>query len=179
MKYGSLTQDELTRLLTTAKAQSYRNWLMLLVGFSHGLRISEILGLTATNVRDGFLVVKRLKGSETTTQPLLESGDPLFNERAALEIWCKKNPSGPLFNLSRQRAWQIIQRLGKLTSVPSPLCHPHILKHTLAQLSIHTAGIENVRQMLGHKSMSSTGAYLKVDDVKATKAVYKALEGIV
>jgi len=173
-----LTKDELTRLLTEARKVSERDWLMLLVSFTHGLRVSEIVGkdgLTAANVVDGFVTVERLKGSMKTTQALRHTSDPLFDEKTALEAWCHAHPEGPLFSITRKRAWQIVQKLGRIASIPKHLCHPHILKHTLAQLTIHTAGIENVRQMLGHKSISSTGEYLKVDDQQATNAAFAAL----
>jgi integrase len=42
-------------------------------------------------------------------------------------------------------------------------------------LSIKKAGIENVRQYLGHKSIASTGAYLKVSDAEASRAVSAAM----
>jgi hypothetical protein len=41
--------------------------------------------------------------------------------------------------------------------------------------SIKTAGIENVRQHLGHSSISSTGEYLKVSDNDASAAVNKGI----
>jgi integrase len=41
--------------------------------------------------------------------------------------------------------------------------------------TIKTAGIENVRQYLGHRSMASTGAYLRVDDDAASKAIAAAM----
>jgi site-specific recombinase XerD len=173
-----LTQDELTRLLTLARKHSTRDWLMLLVSFTHGLRVSEVVGkdgLTAADVQDGFLTVERLKGSMKTTQPLRHASDPLFDEKTALEAWCREYPSGPLFPISRKRAWQIVQELGRAASIPKHLCHPHILKHSCAMLSIGKAGIENVRQYLGHKSISSTGAYLKVDDDEASKAFASAI----
>jgi hypothetical protein len=37
--------------------------------------------------------------------------------------------------------------------------------------TIKTAGIENVRQYLGHKSIASTGSYLRVNDEQASAAV--------
>ena len=36
------------------------------------------------------------------------------------------------------------------------------------------AGIENVRQYLGHRSISSTGEYLKVSDQEASNAITSA-----
>jgi integrase len=41
-------------------------------------------------------------------------------------------------------------------------------------MTIHDAGIENVRQWLGHKSIASTGAYLRVTDEAASRAIGKA-----
>ncbi len=61
---------------------------------------------------------------------------------------------------SESRLLDIVLAFG----VPRHLCNPHISKHTIAMEVIHSAGIENVRQYLGHKSISSTGAYLKVSD---------------
>jgi hypothetical protein len=47
----------------------------------------------------------------------------------------------------------------------------------LAEAKRHSereAGIENVRQHLGHRSLSSTGSYLRVSDEAASGAVFKA-----
>jgi len=40
-----------------------------MVDSSRVTRASEIVGLTTSNVRDGFLIVQRLKGSLRTVQP--------------------------------------------------------------------------------------------------------------
>ena len=62
-----LTRDELRALLTVAKAHSERDHLMILTGFWHGLRCSEIVKMRGTQIRDGHLTVQRLKGSLKTT----------------------------------------------------------------------------------------------------------------
>jgi integrase len=66
----SLTKDELRALLGKAKAESERDWLMILVTFQHGLRASETTGFTADAVQDGFFTIQRLKKSKKTTHPL-------------------------------------------------------------------------------------------------------------
>jgi integrase len=48
-----LSKDELLALLREAKASRERDWLMILVGFWHGLRASEVTGLKRDAVRDG------------------------------------------------------------------------------------------------------------------------------
>jgi integrase len=76
-----LTKDELRSLLTVARSHSERDWLMILVAYWHGMRASEVVALTSGDIGHGEIVVRRLKGSDTTTQPLIYSTDPLFNEK--------------------------------------------------------------------------------------------------
>ncbi len=149
---------------------------MILVAFHHGLRASEVLHITADSVVDGYLSVQRLKGSMKTTQELVASADPLFDERAALiEFARESTPGRPIFPIGRGHFWRLMQKYAKLAGIPEHKAHPHVLKHSIAMQTIHSAGIENVRQHLGHKSLASTGEYLKVTDDEAGAAIKKAL----
>jgi Phage integrase family len=87
----------------------------------------------------------------------------------------KRPPNQPVFKVSRSQFWRLVQKYAKAAGVPSHKAHPHALKHSIAMQSIHSAGIENVRQYLGHKSISSTGAYLRVNDADASSAVRAAV----
>jgi integrase/recombinase XerD len=173
----SLSKAELLALLGEARASRERDWLMILVAFTHGLRASELVGFRRDAIRDGFLTVQRLKGSLRTTQPLVEHADPLLNERHALIAYAgKSNGNQPVFNVSRSQFWRLVQKYAKASGIPEHKAHPHVLKHSIAMQTIKAAGIENVRQHLGHKSMSSTGEYLKVTDEAASAAITKALK---
>lgn len=171
----ALSKTELLALLAAAKANRERDWLMILVSFSHGLRASEVVAIRRDAIRDGHLTVRRLKGSNRTTQPLVENENPLLNERKALIEYAAKYPGNQiLFRVTRQHFWRLVQRYGEAAGIPAHKRHPHVLKHSIAMQTIHTAGIENVRQYLGHKSMSSTGEYLKVNDADASAAISAA-----
>lgn len=149
---------------------------MILVGFWHGLRASEVIAIRKDHLADGALDMRRLKGSLHTVQPLVEHENPLLNERAGLFDFARNlTAKQKLFPITRQTFWNVLQRHGQTAQIPVRLRHPHILKHTIAMHTIKLAGIENVRQYLGHKSMSSTGQYLKVDDVAASAAVQGVL----
>ena len=162
-----------------ARAHRHRDWLMILIAFWHGLRATEVCGLTADMVRDGHLTMARLKGSLRTIQPLVEHADELLDERKALiEYAAQSTPNQPIFGIGRQQFWKLFQRYAEQAGIPAHKRHPHVLKHTIAMQSIHSAGIENTRQYLGHKSLSSTGAYLKVSDEDASRAVISAVRGI-
>ena len=175
----ALSKEELRRLLEAARAVRERDWLMILVAFWHGLRASEVTGLTATSIQDGYLTVARLKGSMKTTQALVSHEDPLFDERAALvEFASKSTPGQPIFGIKRGHFWRLVKRYARAAGIPEHKAHPHILKHSIAMQTIQTAGVENVRQHLGHKSLSSTGAYLRVDDEEASAAVTRAARAL-
>jgi integrase len=176
-----LNREQVIRLLTEARAGRERDWVLFLVSFWHGLRASEAVGLTPGNITDGFLDIQRLKGSYRTKQPLVEDQLEILNERAAVAAWLAQhavlhghNSRERLFPVSRIQFFRLMRRYGRAAGIPKHLCHPHVLKHSIAMLSIQQAGIENVRQYLGHKSISSTGAYLRVSDDAASRAIASA-----
>lgn len=148
---------------------------MILVGFSHGLRASEVVAIKRDDIQDGHITVARLKGSNKTTQPLVDDPDPLLNERQALIDYISRMAGNQrIFPISRVQFFRLVQRYAKAAGIPAHKRHPHVLKHSIAMQTIHSAGIENVRQYLGHKSISSTGAYLKVSDADAANAIARA-----
>jgi type 1 fimbriae regulatory protein FimB len=166
-----LSKQQLTSLLAAAQASSERDWLMILVAYNHGLRASEVVTLTCANICDGFITVKRLKGSRTTTHRLFDNERDPLSRLAAEKIATGER----LFPITRQHFWYLVQKLGKAAGIPKHLCHPHIAKHSIAMHTIAKAGIENVRTFLGHVSIASTGAYLRVDDDAANAAICSAL----
>jgi site-specific recombinase XerD len=152
---------------------------MCLVAYWHGLRASEVVHIKRADVSDGYLTVRRLKGSLKTVQPLVHHKTKLLDERPSLERFVNSMaPNQIVFPVSRVWFWRLVQRYAKAASIPARKAHPHALKHSIAMHTIQIAGIENVRQWLGHKSMSSTGAYLRVTDDRAAQAVKAASRAI-
>jgi integrase len=177
MAIQSLTRRQIRRVLAAAREKRERDFLMILLAFVHGLRASEVVALTTDNFSGSYLTVQRLKGSLKTTQPLLEHADPLLNERKAVFDFTRGRPKNQrLFKLTRERFFQIYREHATAAGIAKHLRHPHVLKHSIAMQIIKKAGIENTRQYLGHKSMQSTGAYLKVTDEKASARAQKVLK---
>jgi len=149
---------------------------MFLVTFWHGLRASEVVALTPHNFHDHHITVERLKGSLRTTHALVADDEPLLNElRGVSEFLPNCAPNQRLFKITRQHFWRLFRAYSEQAGIPEHKRHPHVLKHTVAMQAIHSAGIENVRQHLGHKSISSTGEYLRVTDESASAAVIGAV----
>lgn len=180
-KLHSLTREELDQLLRVAYADSKRNHLMLLVGFTHGLRASEVVGakgLTVDSVNGDYLTVERLKHSYGTVHSLKASPDPVYDEKTALKdyvAYCRETKQDRLFPITRQMFWKICQKYGEKAGLPPHKRHPHVLKHTVAKFAIKEAGIEVVQKYLGHKSINSTAQYLKVDEEEACNVMQAAL----
>jgi len=181
-----LTRNELLKTLAAARKESERNWLMILVGFWHGLRTGEIIRLRADNIRDSYLIVKRQKGSKKTEQVMYERPhEPLLDEAPALKKLACEVKSGYLFpggagdgHLDRTTFYRIFRRAAEAAGLTYPLTHPHVLKHTVAMLTLQKTGEKGVgivQKHLGHVSGRSTLEYLKVGAEEASKAVGEAI----
>ena len=148
---------------------------MITLAWRHGLRASEVCSLRVKDIDlAGFITVQRLKGSLRTTQPLFPE------EKLVLATLCTdRRPAEYLFpgrfsgHITRQVFFLGFQKACQEAGIPAHLAHPHALKHTTG-MTVIQKGIENARQYLGHKSIASTGAYLKVSDQEASRAAAAA-----
>jgi len=85
-----LEPAEVLSVLRVAKAKGAREWAMIVVAYEHGMRASEVCNLQLDDIdlKNGSIVVERLKGSLRTTQAVTEHrGEPLLNEYRALREW--------------------------------------------------------------------------------------------
>jgi type 1 fimbriae regulatory protein FimB len=168
--YQHLTPSELHSLLAEAQKHSTRNWLMLLTMYLHGLRVSELLGLTRESIQGETLIVQRLKNGYLNVQPLHAS------EAAQLhKLVLATAPGKQLFSLCRQQVYRIMRNYAEMIGLPPQKCHPHCLRHSIAMHTVNKVGVHNVRQWLGHRSLGSTGHYLRASDNDAAEKVFAAI----
>jgi len=186
-----LTPDETLAVLKAARGRSTRDWAMILLTYRHGLRASEVCGLKLADIdlKAGSISVRRLKGSLQTIQPLYpHRGQPLLDEVAALRSWLRTRPadgSESLFvsqkggRLDRTQFFRVFQSISAAAGISSDKRHPHVLKHSLAShLVAGNVNLALIRQALGHRSISSTMAYVGTTDAQAAEAVQAALMGV-
>lgn len=165
----SLTKVELNSLLATARKHSESDYLMFLVTFNHGLRVSETLALTASNLVAGHLVVQRLKGSDKTTQPLLP------DEKALLE---GIKTEGEFFKMDRRTFDRKMKAYGAEAGIAPFKCHAHALKHSCGRIGYEGGmGIPELQTYLGHKNGGNTMIYLQADEGQAAAAFLTAVGG--
>jgi integrase len=165
---NSFSAQELSSLLAAARKHSQRDYVMILCGFFHGMRATEICALTAEHVIGGHVKIERLKGSETNIQ----------QGHADMLAYCA-GKTGPLFNIKRRQFHNVIRKHGTTAGIAIHKLSAHKLKHTTAHLMLEGgATINTVQKRLGHKNGGNTLKYLAVSDEVADKAFASAAGGL-
>lgn len=171
-----LTKAELRGLFQVAYDHNRNHHLALVAALWHGMRVSELINLRGTDVTaDGDVIVRRLKGSNTTMQPMRRDPDPLFDESPILEL-AQQRQTLRLFPISRQHFDRLIKQYGAEAGIHSDKLHMHALKHSVAMLLWDVTGnLGQLQSYLGHKAASSTLCYLHEADARKAQT---ALAGV-
>lgn len=161
---------------------------MVLLAYKHGLRASEVCNLRIGDVdlKNGSVVVERLKGSLRTTQAVAgHRGQPLLDELKALREWMRErrdDGSDFLFSsqkggrLDRSQFFRVFRSVAADAGLPPEKQHPHVLKHSIAtHLVSANVNLALVKMQLGHKSIGSTMKYVSTTDRQASQATATAL----
>lgn len=118
--------------------------------FDSGCRISEVLGLNASDVdyENGLITVTRKRGAR-------ESVNVTDRAVLALRSWLGGRKSGKVFGgLRYYTAWAVVKDLGKRAGVR---LHPHMFRHARAIHMLQSgATLYDVQQHLGHRNLTVT-----------------------
>ncbi|WP_114194192.1 tyrosine-type DNA invertase [Edaphovirga cremea] len=164
-----LTNHEIESLLAVSLENIFpeRNYLLLVMSFIHGFRVSEICNLLISDIdlNSRSINIKRLKNGFSTIHPITE------REIIPIQKWLTQRGemlganSDWLFlskrggKLSRSRVHAIYQELGQKAHI-SVNVHPHMFRHAcgfaLADLGIDTRLIQDY---LGHRNIRNTVIY--------------------
>jgi site-specific recombinase XerD len=161
-----LTPAEIDRLISAARKGRYghRDATMVLVAFRHGLRVSELVELSWSQIdfSQGVIHISRKKGGVNSVQPM--TGNEI---RALRKLW-KNNSSSFVFlterkgPLSESNFRKIINRAAREAEFSFSV-HPHMLRHScgykLANDGIDTRAIQ---LYLGHKQIRHTVQYTEL-----------------
>lgn len=170
----SLTEEEVEALLAapdSATILGMRDRTMLEVLYASGLRVSELVGLTLSqiNLQQGLVKVIG-KGNKERLVPLGEEAlswvERYVREARGLLLGTAQSdvlfPSRRGSAMTRQAFWQLIKRYAQQAGISKPLS-PHTLRHAFAtHLLNHGADLRVVQLLLGHSSLSTTQIYTHV-----------------
>jgi integrase/recombinase XerD len=167
-----LSQEEVERLLAspdTSTPEGVRDRAMIEVLYATGLRVSELVGLTKSNVDlDGGILTCMGKGSKQRRIPVGRSAlDWLQRYEAARRALLAGRESQRLFvgylgrTITRQGFYKTLAAHAERAGVEGVT--PHVLRHSFAtHLLEHGADTRSVQAMLGHADLATTQIYTHV-----------------
>jgi site-specific recombinase XerD len=172
-----LTRKEMNALLAApdpTTVAGLRDRAMLHLTYAAGLRVSELLALQMGDFSDRSLSTVRVLGKGRRERVL-----PLWKEtQTVLRAWIAVRPSVQVQELFVNREGQPLSRDGfahrlavhvaaaarKKPTLAEKRVTPHVLRHSCAMHTLEATGdIRKVSLWLGHASLQSTEAYLRVD----------------
>jgi len=170
----SLTEAEVEALLAapdTRQPLGLRDRAMLEILYAAGLRVSELVGLSISQIRQDMGVVRILgKGSKERLIPLGEEALhwlSLYFQEARPVLLAGKHSNMSFVTtrgdaMTRQAFWYLIKRYARQAGIVKSLS-PHTLRHAFAtHLLNHGADLRVVQLLLGHSDISTTQIYTHV-----------------
>jgi site-specific recombinase XerD len=163
-----LTEAEVDKLLAALKRNrhGHRDWLIGLLIYRHGLRVSEACDLRWDDIDLGkrTIVVRRVKGS-TDSSHYLERDE----HKALGDLWranaANGVKSGYVFVNERGQPFgrmgigRMIERAGEAAGLPFPV-HVHMLRHSTGYaLAARGMDTRRLQHFLGHASITNTVRY--------------------
>ncbi|EFV3659283.1 TPA: site-specific tyrosine recombinase XerD [Salmonella enterica] len=170
-----LSEAQVERLLQAPlidQPLELRDKAMLEVLYATGLRVSELVGLTMSDISLRQGVVRVIgKGNKERLVPLgeetvywletyLEHGRPWLLNGVSIDVLF---PSQRAQQMTRQTFWHRIKHYAVLAGIDSEKLSPHVLRHAFAtHLLNHGADLRVVQMLLGHSDLSTTQIYTHV-----------------
>ena len=158
-----LTEAEVEAIIrSTAGA---RDQLMILIAYRHGLRVSELINLSWSQIDldAGRVSVRRLKNGEDSVHPL--SG----REVRGLRALRRKNPGARYVFVTERGAPMTRNAFFKLLTKAATKAgledvHPHLLRHACG-FKLVNQGFDtlSLAAYLGHRQVANTKRYCRMD----------------
>lgn len=171
----SLSEEQVEALLAApdiTTALGLRDRTMLETLYAAGLRVSELVGLTISQLnRDAGFIRVMGKGSKERLIPLgEEAGDWLSRYLSeARPALVRERQTDALFptlrgaRMTRQAFWYAVKRYARRAGIDEDQLSPHTLRHAFAtHLLNHGADLRVVQMLLGHADLSTTQIYTHV-----------------
>ena len=183
--YNVLTEDELSRMLNAARASNYRDYVMLAVMASCGLREAEVVGLRIGDLREA--------AADQVMLRILGKGDKVRNVAISPELWrliqrfvlltersFTSHPDSrkPLFTsrvgkdkpLTTRSVQNIVKKYVRAAGITKAIS-PHSIRHTVGtNMAVNEAPLLVIQQFLGHSDPKTTMRYIRRAEELATRA---------
>lgn len=164
-----LTVEEVDKIIKAVDKDAKNGLLdlsLIVLDFSTGLRVSELVNLKIENVnfKDGYLKVLG-KGNKERIIPFTKETNEIINlylEKIRKQIKSSKkelflHQNGKI--VSRQYFYLKLKEYGSKAGITKNIS-PHTLRHTFATFLLNNgAGLKSVQELLGHSNIETTQIY--------------------
>ena len=158
-----------------------RNALIVLLFYSTGMRLAELLGIRICDFSSDFCELRiRGKGNKERVVPILEHTREkivAYVRRIKSENICGSDENSLFLTekgkpISRTEVYQIVRRELTRAGIQGKRS-PHVLRHTFATHMLNDgADIREIQELLGHNSLAATQVYTH-NSIARLKEVYK------
>lgn len=155
-----LSRKEINKILAAAKENNERDYLLILLLVTTGMRVSEGLSLTTDHLNKRWIEITcKGKTRSLIIPPAVKTKLKEYVERKELE--------GPLFvsrltkkAMSRGRVFNMVKKYGSIAKVRRDKCFPHNFRHsyTISEIEIGT-DLKTLAEDLGHKGIETLEIY--------------------
>ncbi len=183
--YNVLTEDELSRMLSAARASNYRDYVMLAVMAGCGLREAEVVGIKIGDFREA--------AADQVLLRVLGKGDKVRNVPISPDLWgliqrfvlvtersFTSHPDSrkPLFTsrvgkdkaLTTRSVQNIVKKYVLAAGITKAIS-PHSIRHTVGtNMAVNEAPLLVIQQFLGHSDPKTTLRYIRRAEELATRA---------
>ncbi|MCY3577116.1 MAG: tyrosine recombinase [bacterium] len=180
--------DAIMDVVVDVDPVSRRDRALLEVLYGTGMRISELVGMSLTDLDMGAATVRVLgKGQKERALPVGRCAHealtawmvPAGRGEMEPERWASQHDQEAVWlnqrgrRLSRQGAWGVVKKRAQQVGLGAKVS-PHVFRHSCATHMLdHGADIRAVQELLGHASISTTQVYTMVAKEKLWEA-YRA-----
>lgn len=172
-----LTLEESQRLLTAVDGKNKeRDYCILCLFLNCGLRISEMVGLNLTAIRQDSLLIHG-KGSKERVVYLNEASAKALNDWLLVRKDIAAIDKNAVFLSSRRKRMSVdaVQVMVKKTLLKAGLdpnqYSPHKLRHTAATLMLQNGvDVRTLQEVLGHENLNTTQIYTHIANTELKNA---------
>jgi site-specific recombinase XerD len=158
-----VTPEEVSAMVDTLKRE--RDRLMLLVLFTSGCRVSELIQITMENLQGNRFSIMAKGG-----KPHVYYFDLAVAERLNMYLMMEGITQGPIFTTTTGKPvgtpciTHIVRKAAKDANITHHV-HPHQFRHGFATSALEAgADIRTIQEMMGHENIQTTIRYTHVTD---------------
>lgn len=169
--------------LASDNERAARDALLLLVTYSCGLRLAEVIGIDIEDFEDDFRTLRVLgKGDKERVVPIVGRVSveiKRYVERFLQDKICKESKNALILSMrgervSRSDVQRSVARLLRECGVQGK-CSPHVLRHSFAtHLLNNGADMREIQELMGHTSLRATQVYTHNDIARLQRAYIDA-----